>query len=62
MPRTLYFHGAGDMITHVSQVEYFRERFKNLRLEIFKNCGHAPHLSNPEGLKKIIVEEIAQLL
>lgn len=61
MPRTLYFQGAGDMITHSSQAEYFRERIKNLRLEIFKNCGHAPHLSDPESLKKIIHEEIKQL-
>lgn len=60
MPRTLYFHGAGDMIVHVSQAEYFRERIKNLRLEIFRNCGHAPHLSNPEAFTKIISEEILQ--
>ncbi|MBU6140947.1 MAG: alpha/beta hydrolase [Proteobacteria bacterium] len=59
MPRTLYFHGAGDMITHISQSEYFRDRFKNLRLEVFKNCGHAPHLSNLQDLRKIIGEEVA---
>jgi len=61
MPRTLYFHGAGDMIVHSSQAEYFRERIKNLRLEIFKNCGHAPHLRDPERLRKIIYEEIERL-
>lgn len=58
MPRTLYFHGAGDMITHVSQAEYFQQRIKNFRLEIFKNCGHAPHLSDIERMRKIIFEEI----
>jgi pimeloyl-ACP methyl ester carboxylesterase len=58
MPRTLYFHGAGDMIVHVSQSEYFQRNIKNFRLEIFKNCGHAPHLSDAERIKKIIVEEI----
>lgn len=57
-PRTLYFHGAGDMIVHVSQSEYFAERIKNFRQEIFKNCGHAPHLSDIEKLRKIIAEEI----
>lgn len=61
MPRTLYFQGAGDMIVHVSQAQYFQERIKNFRLEIFKNCGHAPHLSDPENLKKIILEEISSL-
>ena len=61
MPRTLYFHGAGDMIVHSSQAEYFRERIKNLRLEIFKNCGHAPHLRDPGRLRKIIYEEVERL-
>lgn len=57
MPRTLYFHGAGDMIVHVSQAEYFCKRIKNLRLEVFDNCGHAPHLSDLDRLRKIIYEE-----
>lgn len=61
LPRTIYFHGAGDMIVHSSQAEYFRQRIKNLRLEIFKNCGHAPHLSDPEKLRKIIYEELEKL-
>ena len=60
-PRTLFFQGAGDMIVHQNQVKYFQERIKNFRLEIFKNCGHAPHLSNVELLQKIIVEEINQI-
>ncbi len=45
-PRTLFFQGAGDMIVHSSQAEYFKERIVNFRLEVFKNCGHAPQLSN----------------
>ena len=61
MPRTLFFQGAGDMIVHQNQVKYFQERIKNFRLEIFKNCGHAPHLSNIELLKKIIFEEINRI-
>lgn len=61
MPRTLYFHGAGDMIVHSSQAQYFAERIKNFRLEIFKNCGHAPHLSDMEKLRKIILEEVSNL-
>lgn len=61
MPRTLYFHGAGDMIVHVSQAEYFAKNIKNIRLEILKNCGHAPHLSDRQKLKNIIDEEVAKL-
>lgn len=58
MPRTLYFHGAGDMIVHVAQHQYFLERIKDFRLEIFKNCGHAPHLSYIDEIRNIIKEEI----
>ena len=54
----LFAIGAGDMIVHTSQAEYFRQRIKNLRLEIFKNCGHAPHLSDVEKMRKIILEEV----
>jgi pimeloyl-[acyl-carrier protein] methyl ester esterase len=58
MPRTLFFHGAGDMIVHASQAEYFKARIKDCRLEIFKNCGHAPHLSDMKKMREIILEEI----
>ncbi len=58
MPRTLYFHGAGDMIVHVSQAEYFKQRIKNLHATIFMNCGHAPQLNDTPTLRRIINEEI----
>ena len=61
MPRTLHFQGAGDMIVHVSQAEYFAQKIKNFRLEIFRNCGHAPHLSDWQKLQKIIHEEISKI-
>ena len=58
MPRTLFFQGAGDMIVHSSQANYFKDRIKNLRLEIFKNCGHAPHLSDLEKIRSFILQEL----
>jgi pimeloyl-[acyl-carrier protein] methyl ester esterase len=61
MPRTVFLQGAGDMIVHASQAEYFKERIKNFRLEIFNNCGHAPHLNDLARIKKIISEEISNL-
>lgn len=61
MPRTLYFHGAGDMIVHVSQADYFKERIKNFHLEIFKQCGHAPQLSDLHKMRSIILQEIAKI-
>lgn len=57
MPRTVFFQGAGDMIVHVSQAEYFQERIKDFRLEVFSNCGHAPHLNDLERVRKVILEE-----
>lgn len=61
MPRTLFFQGAGDVIVHESQAEYFKQRIKNLRLEIFRNCGHAPHLNDVERMRKVILEEISKI-
>lgn len=61
MPRTVFLQGAGDMIVHHSQSEYFKERIKNFRLEIFNNCGHAPHLNDLARIKKIISEEVSNL-
>lgn len=58
MPKTLFFQGAGDMIVHESQAQYFKERIKNFRLEIFRNCGHAPQLSDIERMRKVILEEM----
>ncbi|MDX2083590.1 MAG: alpha/beta fold hydrolase [Rickettsiales bacterium] len=57
MPRTIFFQGAGDTIVHASQAEYFKKRIKDFRLEVFKNCGHAPHLSDVEKFRKIIFAE-----
>ncbi len=59
MPRTVFFQGAGDMIVHPAQAEYFRNRIANFRLEIFKNCGHAPHLSDIEKFREILSEELS---
>lgn len=61
MPRTLFFQGAGDMIVHESQAKYFERKIKNFRLEIFKNCGHAPQLNNVERVRKTILEEIKNI-
>lgn len=61
MPQTLLIQGAGDMIVHFSQADYFKQRIKNFRLEIFSNCGHAPHLSDVEMVRMLIAEEIQKL-
>jgi pimeloyl-ACP methyl ester carboxylesterase len=60
MPRVIFFQGAGDSIVHSSQAEYFQERIKNFRFELMKNCGHAPHLSDVEKVRAVILEEIGK--
>jgi pimeloyl-ACP methyl ester carboxylesterase len=59
MPKTLYFHGAGDMIVHISQMEYFKQRIESFFPYIFKNCGHAPHLNNQELFCKNIIDSLS---
>jgi len=46
IPDTLYFHGHGDMVVHISQKQYFENRIANFHQVLFTNCGHAPHLSH----------------
>lgn len=58
MPQTLFIQGTGDMIVHASQADYFKQRIKNFRLEMFSNCGHAPHLSDVVKVRALILEEI----
>lgn len=58
MPRTLFFQGLGDMIVHQSQANYFKKYIGDFRLELMSNCGHAPHLSNVDFLRKVILEEV----
>lgn len=60
IPPTLYFHGAGDMIVHVSQADYFKERIKDFQLEIFEKCGHAPQLSDVKRMREVIVKKISE--
>lgn len=57
-PRTLFLQGEQDMIVHKFQSDYFKQRIKNFRLEMFEKCGHAPHLNDLERVRKLILEEI----
>lgn len=56
IPKTLFFHGAGDMIVHVSQADYFQRNIKDFKLELFKNCGHAPHLNDLKKVRQAILD------
>lgn len=57
-PKTIFIQGKGDMIVHPNQATYFQERIKNFTLEQFPNCGHAPHLNDPDRLANLISYEL----
>lgn len=54
MPPTLYFHGLGDMVVHISQKNYFQNNIKNFKSVIFEKCGHAPHISFKKEMREQI--------
>lgn len=55
-PATCIIHGKDDAITHVAQAQMLHDVLKNSRLEIFENCGHAPHLHDALRVKNLIAE------
>ncbi len=56
IPHTLFFHGKGDMIVHILQMSYFKERIANFSPKVYDNCGHAVHLSDVEKVGSDIIE------
>jgi len=54
-PKTICFSGANDAVVPSSQTKLFAERIKNFELHIVENCGHAPHFSHMEEIKKILI-------
>jgi pimeloyl-ACP methyl ester carboxylesterase len=53
-PKTLIIQGAGDVVVNVSQAKIFAEKITNSQLKILANCGHCPHISNPNEIKETI--------
>ncbi len=53
-PKTLIFQGEGDMVVNVLQAKIFAEKISNSQLKILANCGHCPHISNPNEVQQIL--------
>lgn len=51
-PKTICFSGANDAVVPSSQTKLFAERIKDFELHIIEDCGHAPHFSHMEKIKK----------
>lgn len=58
IPKTLHFHGKGDMIVHILQEKYFKEKIQDFDSVIFSDCGHAPHLSDLGEVRENILRFI----
>ncbi len=54
MPKTIAIHGRDDAVVDATQTSLFRPLIKNYHVERIDDCGHAPHLHDPELIKKII--------
>lgn len=62
MPRILFFQGLGDMVVHFSQAQIFQKLSPDFCLELIKNCGHAPHVSNLSFVREKILNEINNVI
>jgi pimeloyl-ACP methyl ester carboxylesterase len=54
-PKTICFSGVNDTVVASSQTKLFAERIEDFELHIIENCGHAPHFSHMEEIKKILI-------
>ena len=62
-PKTIYIWGEGDAVVnnhqrYTLQYKYFANKISDFKVEIIKNCGHAPHFSHKEDFLNIINEKI----
>ena len=55
-PPTLIVHGTRDAVVGVEQAECFVKHIASARLEIWQDCGHAPHWHDRNRLRSLIME------
>ncbi len=53
-PNTLLVHGKRDKVVEPSQSARMAARIKNSRLELWEDCGHAPHWHDAARLRTLI--------
>ncbi len=58
-PRTLLVHGDKDIVVSVENSRRMAEKINDSRVEIWKNCGHAPHLHDAGRLRALINDYIS---
>jgi pimeloyl-ACP methyl ester carboxylesterase len=57
-PPALILHGQGDMVVNVEQAKTFAKKIKNAQLEIIPNCGHCPHISHLQEVRRVLSSKL----
>jgi len=60
-PDTLILHGDGDIVTNIEQSYLFADQIYKSRLEVYSECGHAPHLHDVDKTRNLILDEIEKI-
>jgi pimeloyl-[acyl-carrier protein] methyl ester esterase len=54
LPPTLLIHGENDVIVPVAQSKHLAKALPYAKLEIWPDCGHAPHLHDPIAFHRLL--------
>jgi len=57
-PSTLLVHGKQDAVVESAQSEHFAGHIKESQLEIWPDCGHAPHWHDTNKLRHLVQEHL----
>ncbi len=57
-PHTIIVHGANDQIIRSTNAAAFAARLPSCELLLWPDCGHAPHLHNPDAIREIVAKHV----
>jgi pimeloyl-ACP methyl ester carboxylesterase len=53
-PKTVIVHGKNDKVVDMANASELAKHIPHSQLIIWPDCGHAPHLHNPDALRDLI--------
>jgi pimeloyl-[acyl-carrier protein] methyl ester esterase len=53
-PPTLLVHGEKDVVVDAKQAEFFAKAIRASRIDLWADCGHAPHWHDSDRLRQLI--------
>jgi pimeloyl-ACP methyl ester carboxylesterase len=57
-PQTTIIHGTEDKVIYPANAHKLAKSIPNATLQFWPECAHAPHLHDPEALKKLITNHV----